>query len=90
MESLDKVMSQLLKEIDETLEPLYQSDCSLIEGYLGELPSGSYFQKVKGGYSVKVYQPMSKGGWQIFNEATFAAAYERAMKYIADREKADG
>ena len=75
--------------IHAVLEPLYQADCATIQGYVDELPMGSYIQKMKDGcYSVKVYRPMSKGGFVIFTEGSFAAAYEKAMKYVAERERA--
>jgi hypothetical protein len=76
--------------IHAVFEPLYQADCTTIQGYLDELPTGSYFQKMSGRYSVKVRVKLSEGGWRIFTEGSFAAAYEKAMKYVAEREKANG
>ena len=79
-------MSDYVQVIESHLEPIYQEHCSIIEGYLSELPIGSYFQRLKSGYSVKVWRPLSEGSWLTITEDRLADAFEKAAKYLQEKE----
>lgn len=77
-------MTPFEQAIHDAFEPIYQKECTTIEGYLSELPIGSYVRTKNGLFEVSVYHA---GGLFSFNAPKFADAYSQAMEWVRDNEQ---
>lgn len=81
-----RIYTPFEQTIVDVLEPIYQENCKTIQGYLDELPPGSYIGRFKDDpelYEVVIRKP--DNGEIAVRSTTVASAYDEAMKIAVAR-----